>query len=193
MINECVFDDVHDCQESFRLLLQAISNPGQIVSIDEYASKLNEENNVFITIALTLLDKETSFMSVDNGVFSKTVAELTYSKRVEDNAGFIFVTEKCTHEIISDLFSKASPGTFVEPHTNSVLIVAIDKFEDSDTCYLLGPGIKGMKNVGLSEYTRKWIEERDSMGYEYPTGVDMYFVTEKGELMGIPRKVKMEG
>jgi len=146
-----------------------------------------------LTVALMLLDKETSFSAVDNEAFAKTAADLTYSKQVSEKADFIFVTEKCSREDIADIFSRATPGSLVEPHTNSVLIIAVDKFEETSCCCLIGPGINVSKQAGLTAYAKQWIVQRDLMEYEYPTGVDIYFVTARGELMAIPRKVRMEG
>ena len=193
MITESSFDDVHDCQECYRLLLYALSNPGEIVSVKEQACKLGEGNGVLLMLALTLLDKETSFFVADDEGFSKTVAELTYSKPVKDGANFIFVTRSCSTEDITDIFSGASPGSLPEPHTSSVLIITVDGFEDEPACTLKGPGIKQSKRVGLGEYAKRWIAQRDAMEYEYPMGVDLYFAASNGELMAIPRKVTMEG
>lgn len=193
MIKENVFDEVHDCQGTFRYLLHAISNPGEIVDIQEYAQKLEGDHRAMLMLALTLLDKETSFWVADNDAFSKTLAELTYSRLAEERAGFIFITGTCPEDVIDSVFEKATPGSLIEPHTNSVLIIAIDDFNPKSTCTLKGPGIKTVKTVGLPEYAKKWLSKRDEMEYEYPAGVDLYFVSTKGALMAIPRKVKMEG
>jgi alpha-D-ribose 1-methylphosphonate 5-triphosphate synthase subunit PhnH len=109
MIEESTFDDVHNCQETFRLLLQAISNPGDIVAIKDHAKRLQAEHGVMLTLALTLLDKETSFWIADNEVFAKTVAEITYAKKLANQAGFIFVTNKCTDEAIQYIMAKTTP------------------------------------------------------------------------------------
>lgn len=193
MIKEGIFDEVHDCQETFRLLLYAISNPGEIVSISEYAKKLEDKNQVMLLLALTLLDKETTFMVAGNEFFAKIVAELTYSRQAEAYANYIFISEKCSPELREKIFFQATPGTLVDPHTNSVLIIGVDQFDKSASCLLKGPGINGSKRAAFSEYAKQWILQRDSLEYEYPTGIDLYFVTPQGELMAIPRKVSMEG
>jgi len=193
MIQDSIFDEVHDCQETFRLLLYAISNPGEIVGIGKYARNLEDEDKIMLLLALTLLDKETSFMVVGSNLLTKTAANLTYSKEREAYANFIFVAERCSPELMENIFSKTTPGTLVEPHTNSVLIIGVDQFDQSGSCLLKGPGINGCKRAALSGYARQWILLRDSIEYEYPTGIDLYFVTPQGELMAIPRKVSMEG
>jgi alpha-D-ribose 1-methylphosphonate 5-triphosphate synthase subunit PhnH len=193
MIKESVFDEVHDCQGSFRCLLHAISNPGEIVDFQEYACKFEGDHCIMLMLALTLLDKETSHWVVDNKAFSRTLTELTYSRPTEEKAGFIFITRTCSEAVIDSVFAEATPGSLVEPHTNSILMIAVDDFEQNGTCTLKGPGIKELKAAGLSTYARMWISKRDRMEYEYPEGVDIFFVSAKGALMAIPRKVKMEG
>lgn len=197
MINENSFDDVHDCQEAFRNILYAISNPGRIASISEQANKLQTEKSAVLTIALTLLDKETSYCVADNEDFAKTISELTYSSKVnfkssDKSAGIIFVTEECGPDEINGIIGWANPGTLIEPHTSSILVVVVDKFNDTETCRLKGPGINEAISVGLPEYAREWIRQRDLIGYEFPTGIDIYFVTASGEIMIIPRKVSLK-
>ncbi len=193
MLGENSFDEVHDCQATFRLMLHAISNPGEIVCIDEYAGKLNEEDGVMLMIALTLLDKETKFFAAGNREFAKAVTELTYSRHTNESAGFIFITKKIQNSDIAGIFARATPGTLVEPHTGSILLISVEGFDNEASCVMKGPGIDESKKAGLTEYAKRWIMQRNLMGYEYPAGIDIFFVTDFGEIMAIPRKVKMEG
>jgi len=193
MIQENDFDAVHDCQAVFRFLLHAIANPGEIVCIRPQAEKLRDNDRVMTALALTLLDKETCFAAPDDPAFAKKVSELTYAGQAAEKADFIFITQAVSRATTADIFAAATPGTLVEPHTNSVLFIGIEQFTEASACRLTGPGIKDTKSVGLPEYAKQWVRERDTMDYEYPTGVDLYFVTPAGELMALPRKVKMEG
>lgn len=194
MFEENSFDEVFDCQESFRLLLYAVSNPGEIVTgVRKHPEVKEEIDGRLMTLALTLLDKETSFSGENSALFAKTAAELTYSKLIDKNADFYFITEKSSPEGIKDIFSRVTPGSLVEPHRGSVLIIAVNAFEEEGSCILTGPGIKGAKQARLSQYAKQWIAQRDLNNYEYPTGIDLYFVSPLGEIMSVPRKVKMEG
>lgn len=194
MIKANTFDEVHDCQESFRLMLRALSNPGEIVSLKEPAEKLEEENAVFITVALTLLDKETTFCVVDNATISEKITQVTYAKNVDKKiANFLFVTKICQDGQMEEIMSGIHPGTLAEPHTNCVLVIGIEHFPETDTCSLKGPGVQGSRRVCLPDEAMQWVKQRDKMEFEYPTGIDMYFAASNGELLAIPRKVKMEG
>ena len=55
------FDDIFDTQKTFRLLLDAMANPSRVVSIQEGAEKLYGSKREMLTLAMTLLDKNTGF------------------------------------------------------------------------------------------------------------------------------------
>ncbi|MGB4438325.1 MAG: phosphonate C-P lyase system protein PhnH [Sedimentibacter sp.] len=193
MVQNSTFDYLHDCQETFRLMLHAISNPGEIVNINKQAEKLDDKFGHLLVLALTLLDKETSYCVADNKIFDKMLGQLTYALHKDEMANYIFTSEKCSSEIICDILSKSNPGSLVDPHESTTLIISADRLENPVSLCLTGPGIKDSKTIEVSEYVKQWILKRDLMEYEYPLGVDIFFVTKKGELLSIPRKVKMKG
>jgi alpha-D-ribose 1-methylphosphonate 5-triphosphate synthase subunit PhnH len=193
MIQANAFDEVHDCQDVFRQLLQAISNPGAIVSIAASAAKLDDEGGAMLALALTLLDRETVFSVVDDALLAQSFAQLTYAGNRDVQAGFIFITKPCEAENIGKVLERATPGTLTEPHTGSTLFVSVPEFPGAASARLSGPGIKGARSVGLSDYAKAWLAARDRIEYEYPMGIDLIFVTPGGDVMAIPRKITMEG
>ena len=58
---------------------------------------------------------------------------------------------------------------------------------------LTGPGIEGTVTVTLPAPCRAWLETRQAQAFEFPCGVDLYFLTPQGQVMGVPRKVKIGG
>jgi len=193
MVQNSTFDYVHDCQATFRLMLHAISNPGKIVNIKNYAEKLEDDFGHLLVLALTLLDKETSYCVLDNEMLDKVFGQLTYAFHKDEKADYIFISEECSYEKISDILSKSHPGTLDDPHASSTLIISVERLENSVSLCLSGPGIKDSKTIEVSDYLKLWITNRDLMEYEYPLGIDMFFVTKEGELLSIPRRVKLKG
>ena len=51
------FDEVFDTQRVFRKLLEAMSNPGRIVSVSEEKDRLFGDFPSFLAVAMTLIDK----------------------------------------------------------------------------------------------------------------------------------------
>lgn len=185
------FDTVHDCQKVFRELLRAISNPGVMADVAEYAQKTEMENGAFVAIANTLLDVKNSFYILGTGMRKENLVGLTRSVYTHSAPKFIFAVSECSSGEIDKCFEIASPGSIVEPHKNSVLFVSVPFFDDE--CRLSGPGIDGMRNALLSRYALSWLEKRDRMEYEYPSGIDIFFVTSAGKVVAVPRKVRVEG
>ena len=92
-------------------------------------------------------------------------------------------------KMLPDIFEKAKCGTLTDPHKSAVLIIKNNKNHDN-IMELYGPGIDGTLKFSCSDIIYNSISLRDKCEYEYPTGIDMIFVTESGEVACIPRLVK---
>lgn len=193
MTNTERFDFVHDSQETFRLMLYAISNPGEIVNIADMINKISDDHSHLLVTALTLLDKETSYAVIGDKKLEEVIGQLTYANKVNEKASYIFVNKECSKEEISNVFKKANPGTMIDPYISSTIIISAPIVKDALKVSIEGPGVKDAKEIKISEYIKEWIEQRDTARYEYPLGVDLYFVSSNGDLLSIPRKVKMRG
>ena len=181
------FDEVFDTQAVFRKVLEAMSNPARTVSIAEQKSRLFGEYEEFIALAVTLLDNEVTFSGCGNEELERDIQLVTLSEQADiSNADFIFVSDL---KMLPDIFEKAKCGTLTDPHKSAVLIIKNNKNHDN-IMELYGPGIDGTLKFSCSDIIYNSISLRDKCEYEYPTGIDMIFVTESGEVACIPRLVK---
>lgn len=184
------FDEVFDGQKVFRIVLEAMSNPGRMLSINEYAEKLFGNNKLFLALAMTLLDNEVTFCTCGNEELAEDISLLTLSKRAAiENANFIFVEES---RILESVFEKAMCGTLENPHCSATIIVKV-KDEATASLNIYGAGIDGVAQIFVDDTVNKVLDLRDEQEYEYPQGTDIIFVTEKGRLFSIPRLVLREG
>jgi len=198
------FDTVSDSQKVFRLILEAMSNPTRTVNISEYAIKMLEEypdimnrhpsavfttrSTAFLALAMTLLDNEVSFSTCGNHSLSDEIASLTLSKVEQiENADFIFV---CDPNDVKAVIESAKCGTLMDPHKSATIII---KNDGDRVCQLtlFGPGIDGQKEVQVAHTVKDAIESRNEQNYEYPQGIDLIFVSGAGELIAVPRLVKV--
>lgn len=180
------FDEVFDGQKVFRLVLEAMSNPGRKVSISEKAEKMYGDNKAFLALAITLLDNEVSFSTCYNKDLAENISLLTLSKEdTSENADFIFVENE---ELLEEVFSKAKCGTLEDPQKSATIIIKTDE-SSKTTLSLYGAGIDGTQNFEMPLLVQKAIDIRKQQNYEYPQGVDMIFVTNKAEIFCIPRLV----
>ena len=184
------FDGVFDSQKVFRLILEAMSHPARVVSINEYADKLFGEAPVFLSVAMTLLDNEVSFNACDNQVLADEIISLTLAKQDEVNdSDFIFVNDLNYKEYA---IANAKSGTLSDPH-KSAMVVIQDDFESSCRMTLSGPGIDGQITVQTTQTVKDAVSLRDAQNYEYPQGIDLIFISSIGELLAIPRLVMQMG
>ena len=184
------FDTVFDSQKVFRLILEAMSNPTRAVNIKEYADKLYGNYPVILAVAMTLLDNEVSFNTCENRQLSDEIALLTLAKReTVDAADFIFV---CDADDIKNVIENAKCGTLSDPHKSATVIIRND---DDPSCRmtLYGPGIDGHKEIQTTRTVKGALALRDAQNYEYPQGIDLLFISGKGELFAIPRLVGLVG
>jgi alpha-D-ribose 1-methylphosphonate 5-triphosphate synthase subunit PhnH len=186
------FDTVYDSQEMFRMLLEGISNPGRIVNISKYMAKFTGHDYEHLTIAMTLLDNEVSFNTCKNSELADKITSFTLSKNSDaDTADYIFLTEK-SMETAKCIIETAKYGTLKDPHKSATVIFSVESFFGITNVFLKGPGINGLSGVHMDDYAQGIMNIRDNMYYEYPTGIDLLFVTGEGQMLFIPRSVMRE-
>jgi alpha-D-ribose 1-methylphosphonate 5-triphosphate synthase subunit PhnH len=186
------FDAVFDCQEVFRKLLEAFSNPGKAVDISNNAKKLKSSHGAYLAVAATLLDNETSFCVIGDAALSEMMQQFTYGRPEELHASsFVFVLPGCDASQIENIISKASAGTMTEPHKSAVVFVREDSPKSGAGISIKGPGVNGEIIVPLSAYAARWLSLRREIAHEYPCGVDLAFMTDDGQIVAVPRLVQM--
>ena len=183
------FDLIFHSQQVFRLILEAMSNPTRVVNIKKYADRLFGECPALLTVAVTLLDNEASFNTCGSG-FTDDIVSLTFAKPEKaEVADFIFV--RAWNDIRSAVES-AKCGTLSDPHKSAMVVI-----QNDDVAYaslaLCGPGIEGVADVLVTKTVEDAIILRDAQHYEYPQGIDLIFVSGDGELLAIPRSVRIAG
>jgi alpha-D-ribose 1-methylphosphonate 5-triphosphate synthase subunit PhnH len=188
------FDEVFDCQEVFRKLLEAFSNPGRAVDISNNAKKLNTTLGAYLAVAATLIDNETSYCVVGNEVLSELVQQFTYGQPQKlEQSGFVFIQADCDTDQIGSILSSVPAGTMEEPHKSGIVFVRVDSLQASPGHTIKGPGVKGELVAPFSAYAARWMRLRRAAAHEYPCGVDLAFITDSGQIMAAPRLVEMAG
>ncbi len=182
------FDEVHDSQQMFRKILKAMSNPLVKVDISKEVDKISGNYPTQLSVALTLVDNETTFCTFANKELDEDILSFTLSKKVSCNiADFIFANSE---EELLQAVETAKCGTLLNPHKSATIVVKIPTEKDcSLTMY--GAGIKDTISLETNSYVKKAIEKRDEMYFEYPTGLDFIFINDNKELFAIPRLTRL--
>lgn len=184
------FDFVYDTQVAFRLLLEALSNPGRIVELGTLAQKLGGAFAMPLTIAAVLVDNEVSFAVCGSDVLAEKITELTLAKPAALNeADYIFVTEGADWQAA---VQAAKCGTLRDPHQSATVILCVADLQVGKLQRLSGPGIKDVQEIIMCPELQAALSKRDEQEYEYPLGLDFFALDQRGCLMGIPRKTRIE-
>jgi alpha-D-ribose 1-methylphosphonate 5-triphosphate synthase subunit PhnH len=180
-------DPVHDTQAVFRVLLEALSHPGETLQIP--APALDAPANPWVaSVLLTLLDHETSFASVscealDGFVRSRTNARLT----AVDEADFVLArAESLTPKLINDL----KRGSLAYPDESATLVVSALHNLPTERLELSGPGILSRREVHLP-LQPSTLDALAGANANYPCGVDVYLIDAGGQVIGLPRTTRV--
>lgn len=199
---EQTFDVIHGTQKIFRKLLDCMSRPGKIETIQETIVNLNPEQGIsqgLLGIAFTLVDREASYhiISSDSEKASQYVKWATFSHEATlENADYIFIGKSLGEQEIIEVMRQVKTGTLTDPHQSATLIIHVDQLLPHTgsglSLQLRGPGIKDQQSVSIKGLSPLWFDERQLTNKEYPIGVDFIFVSSLEEIMAIPRTTKVE-
>jgi phosphonate C-P lyase system protein PhnH len=186
------FDMVAGTQEVFRLLLDALANPGRPADLSAQVCQF-AANGQWLATALTLLDNETGFFWDGPSGLGEEISFLSGAARVPlEKADFVFLSSSGAKaepsKYAAQTLRQVKGGTHRDPHESALIFVAAGG-EADQSLTLKGPGIPpGGRNVSISAAEAAWIKARDSLEFEYPRGVEIIFLREDNTLLAITRK-----
>ncbi|RZN38297.1 MAG: phosphonate C-P lyase system protein PhnH [Methanosarcinales archaeon] len=186
------FDVVFDSQRIFRSLLDAMANPGCIITLPDIRINNPAANMYPLLLLMTLLDHEVSFSVLDNGTpVTEHLKTNTGSKESKlENSDFILVYGGSSHGLIR----RAMVGTLEYPDESATVIYDTDSIGDIDGDVLLelsGPGIADKRRIGTSGIEQTEIEDVFTI-QDYPLGLDLIFSDNAGRIACIPRSTTMK-
>jgi alpha-D-ribose 1-methylphosphonate 5-triphosphate synthase subunit PhnH len=191
------FDMVHGAQEVFRILLEALANPGRVLSLRRHAGQFAAQGR-WLAPAVTLLDAETGFFWDGDAETGEEIRFLTGAPPVSlEKADFVFLRAgtAARDEALRILF-RVSGGTHIDPHLSALFFIAPAEGEDESTTgeslALKGPGIPPEgRIIRLSPGEAAWCRARDERGFEYPCGVEFIFLREDDSLLALTRTTEI--
>jgi alpha-D-ribose 1-methylphosphonate 5-triphosphate synthase subunit PhnH len=188
---------MHTIQSAYRLLLNAMSFPGSIVSLQKQAKSINyisKSHSCILLLGLMLLDAEVSFciLSKQSDHVSAMLKQLTYSRAVLlDEADYIFILEDISDGDIHQAFTKSKNGSLLSPHQSSTLIMHVPSISAGGNLQLTGPGIEHSRSIGI-EGAKKWLPLRKKKNVEYPLGIDLILLDSLHDMVCLPRTTQIQ-
>jgi alpha-D-ribose 1-methylphosphonate 5-triphosphate synthase subunit PhnH len=193
--NKHSFDMVHGAQELFRILLEALANPGRILNIRPYAVQFTGQGR-WLAPALSLLDQGTGFYWEGDRETGEEIRFLSGAPQVSpEEADFIFLSRGTSDPDEALRFlERVKQGTHTDPHKSALLFIAAgtgDGERAAETVSLKGPGIPPEgRMIRLSIAEAAWCRARDRRTFEYPCGVELVFLREDDSILALTRKTE---
>lgn len=181
------FLDLHESQNVFRLLLDALSQPGKIFHLP---AELVTRIPVVEIPLLALLGYDTPFALVGADASREQLVARATSGRISDSsaAGYLGVCDSRS-ELLPLGFCLGTP---MRPDTAAQVSVQVSGIftaatESTATLHISGPGVESVNHVmcdGAASGELEFLLRRD---WKAPRGLDMWIVGVDGSFIGIPR------
>lgn len=188
MLSAGFADPVHDAQQAFRGALDALSQPGQRISIGSPVSGLAlDEAMAHLLLALT--DDDTSVWWQDAGHTAAHWLRFHTGGRVADapqDAAFACVSQPANMPALTAF----AQGSAASPEFSATLLIEVQSFDRGPTLQWYGPGIRDARTVQIADLSEAFWTGWQENHAAFPQGVDVIF-TCGGEAIGLPRTTRV--
>lgn len=187
-------DPVQQSQQAFRLLLDAMSRPGRIVSLAQQLGHPAGLAPALAAAVLTLCDLDTpvwlgpgfNTAPVRDWLRFHTGAPLAATP---DQAAVALLSSE--QDITLDDFSF---GTDEAPERGATLLIQVPALNGTAAMTWRGPGIKDAQPMPFCGLSATFWRQRTMLGSAFPRGLDIY-LSSGGDIAGLPRStaITVEG
>ena len=128
-----------------------------------------------------------------NPRLSSELHNLTLCREADlDQADYVFLSSEMNYGSMEQILKNVKHGTYADPQESATIFLLCSETEGEEEMTLRGPGVDGERKMRVYPYIRKVIRLRNDLEIEYPLGVDLVFVDGGGNMIGIPRLVKID-
>ncbi len=198
-------DPVHGAQQTFRVLLGAMSEPGGVHALHDAATAGlapdDAEMRPPLGIAmaatlLTLLDADTPVHLAGTLGNDDARAWLRFHTGARDVPHAAAMTAALARDVDAALWNALDPGSDEAPQSGSTLIVEVDALSDRPLAggialTLRGAGIDSARNLAIAGLPAAFWQWRRALQAELPRGVDLVLVRGT-QVAAIPRSTRIE-
>lgn len=190
---------VHDAQQVFRAVLEAMSRPGRIQSLPAAVLDSLETpglGRANTAVLLTLLDAETSVWLHPSLRSAAACAYLQFHTGVQQvdeaqRAGFALI--EADHDAPA-LWRELARGSDAVPQDGATLVVEVPSLEKGIELSLRGPGVETVQALRVGGLHAGFWQARRELEAHFPLGIEL-ILTCGDQLAALPRstRVSLEG
>ncbi|MBD2108084.1 phosphonate C-P lyase system protein PhnH [Nodosilinea sp. FACHB-13] len=183
-------DPVHDAQQTFRALLDALARPG----IQQTTASLTPPEGLnpgCAAACLTLLDLETTVWlqpgiseSVRSWLLFHTGCRFTAQPQTAD---FAVIDRIETMPRLEEF----NWGTAAYPEASTSLLIQLPALQGAESATLHGPGILDTVTIQMPLVADFW-QQWQAMTTNYPLGLDIWCFADR-QVLGLPRTARFAG
>jgi len=187
-------DPVHGSQSVFRALLDAMSHPGKIITIDDVEAAPAPLNIATAAICLSLVDFETPLWA-DADIASS--GEAMNYLRFHCGCPVTQDPSEARTSLFADVseltsFERFNVGSDERPDLSTTVIVQVNGLSNDDQGKTLsGPGIKGTRTLSVDGATDGFWQAVRANTNLFPRGIDL-ILTAGEHVVCLPRTTKVE-
>ena len=193
---------VHACANSYRQLINAMSYPGEIFTL-EMENVVNDFSEYMdksvLLMAKMLLDSEVTFSVLSsNAEAIMSCIKMMTSAQSEElcKADYIFLVEDFSadtefEEKVKQVIERIKQGDLLNPHCSGTLIIFRKKVQKNKCYKFKGPGILASKLVDMYDMG-EIISLRNKNMKEFPMGFDVVVINNHQGVLGFPRTTIIE-
>lgn len=185
------FLDVHESQHVFTVLLNSLSNPGTIYSVDQ---KIWERTDGCAVPLLALLGHETPFcvLGEHSEELTAIVQHVTTGRpSTLKDARYVAIP----HSVTSEEFVEISTGSDLRPDSAAqISVYCSGRFSTSSSSdingtsvRLSGPGVNGQSELTFEHIDSVVLASLLNRKFAFPRGHDIWFCNNEGQVVAIPR------
>ena len=185
---EGLSDGVHESQQTFRAVLDALARPGQIRVIGP-ALRGVALGGAMARLLLTLSDDETPVW------WQQADADLQQWLRFHTGAPVASAPDVASFAVYPDVgqgfaLTDFAIGTSASPEFSSTLLIELPSLSDGPALQWHGPGIEVMQSVSLQGLHPSFWAQWQVNHAGFPQGVDIIF-TCGDSVLGLPRTTRV--
>jgi alpha-D-ribose 1-methylphosphonate 5-triphosphate synthase subunit PhnH len=188
----------HASQRCFRSLLQALANPGQVVTLEEPDAVAASA----AVIPLALADIDTPVAVVGDEQLASEVSEATRAPLVPVGEARLVALLHPARQLVG----QCQTGSAEAPELGAKVGLACTRLAAGQgeeralrpaslsgvTIVLEGPGVEGTRNVSVEGIDRDVFEAIAAANRHFPAGLDAWLVDTEGHVVGLPRSTRTE-
>jgi alpha-D-ribose 1-methylphosphonate 5-triphosphate synthase subunit PhnH len=193
----CRFDAL-ESQSVFKVMLDTIAHPGTIELLPESISLRLPS---VLAPVVVLADVETRVHVIDSETFvwAEAITSVTGAHTaLVEQADLVAVPVEAVAQLAS-IFTLANPGSAFAPESGARVVIGVHDIRSHGLgthsgvqLVLRGPGVDGERSVCIDGISESDVEAWKHSNSRFPAGIDLWFTTEDGRVLGIPRSTHVE-